>query len=435
MKKIIKIVEHAEELVIDAFKAGEYPQGTFTVKELNEIQSTYNPQKFEAPILIGHVSAYKGDTKIPAYGWVGSVKVVGDHLKLVASEFSQQLKDLIKGGFYKKVSAAFFQPNDPNNPTPGKWHLHHLAFLGAIPPAVKGLEQIAFAEVGNFGDGVVFAEMDIATVIDQAEKLGTEDTIKDMTEAVATFMAKVEDTLKSDVDEATKQNRIDLAKTDLSNELCTISDMHFGLTRKLEGMEEHTEKEEYSEQKNRIIELAQSIINKFTKGKEENPVDAKLQKQLEDENTALKAKVAEFAEAQRLADEAKVKADNDAKEALVKTEVTAFCEQAIRDGKMTPAMREKDEPIMLSLAKTSPDALVSFREKYSAPVVPIGEFAEAGKDLPKKNERPAIFVQADQYIKEHPSEFAGLTPELSLSRALYLHSQGKAEFKPVVETK
>ena len=57
------------EIVIDAFKAGKYSQGEFTLKELSEIASTYNPENYEAPILIGHLSdpSYKGKSAIRSY--------------------------------------------------------------------------------------------------------------------------------------------------------------------------------------------------------------------------------------------------------------------------------------------------------------------------------------------------------------------------------
>ena len=48
---------------------------------------------------------------------------------------------MLAKGRFKKRSASFYPPEHPNNPTPGKWHLRHVAFLGAQPPAVKGLRD------------------------------------------------------------------------------------------------------------------------------------------------------------------------------------------------------------------------------------------------------------------------------------------------------
>ena len=413
--------EMAEEIVIDAFKEGEYPQGKFTGKELSEIASTYNPSNYEAPILIGHLSdpSYKGKSSIPSFGWIGKAIVVGEHLKLVVSQFSDQLKEFIQQGFYKKVSAAFFQPDDPNNPTPGKWHLHHLAFLGGTPPAVKGLEGIAFAEI--VCEGVEFAEMDTEiTGIDAAEELGTEDTIKDLTESCATFISKVQDTLTSDIDADTQKSRCQLAAYDLQTEIQGCLDMHWMFTEKLENIEEHNEAEmsEKKTIKQTLVELAQSFINK---GKE-NKVDAKKEQEYQEQVATLTAQLKEFAEKERLAKEAQDKIDADKKIADEKialeakqTEIKNFCDETIKAGKMTPAMREKDEPIMFELSKTNIDALKSFQEKYSIPVVPLGEV-----DLHQEENKPAEnkLAKAEKYIKEHPKEFADLNHAQAIRKAL-----------------
>ena len=66
--------------------------------------------------------------------------------------------ELVRKGRYKKVSASFYPPNHPSNPQPENWYLRHVGFLGAHPPAVKGLAAINFADDE---DGVVsFGESD-----------------------------------------------------------------------------------------------------------------------------------------------------------------------------------------------------------------------------------------------------------------------------------
>ena len=468
--KWTKAKKEMSEIVIDAFKEGEYPQGKFTGKELSEIASTYNPANYEAPILIGHLSdpSYKGKSSIPAFGWIGAAKVVGDHLQLVASQFSDQLKEFIQQGFYKKVSAAFFQPDDPNNPTPGKWHLHHLAFLGGTPPAVKGLEGIAFAEISCVG--IEFAEMDTqVTGIDVAEELGTEDTIKDLTESCATFISKIQDVLTSDIDEDTQEQRCSLAAYDLQTEIQGCLDMHWTFTEKLENIEEHNEAEmseisfgglqnvivgergaelmqrvisnnklniqemggrngvsEHKSIKQVLIEMAQSFINK----RKETDVDTKKEQEYQAKIAEQDARLKEFAEKERLAKEAQDKIDADKKAADLlaaeearKTEVKNFCETAIKEGKMTPAMREKDEPIMFELAKTNADALESFQQKYSVPVVPLGT-TDIGNGQQDNDKRPQVIKSAEKYAIAHAKdkEFAGLDKDQAISRAMSMHS-------------
>jgi len=36
-----------------------------------------------------------------------------------------------------------FTPTHPANPVPGVWYPRHLAFLGAVPPAVPGLGTVS----------------------------------------------------------------------------------------------------------------------------------------------------------------------------------------------------------------------------------------------------------------------------------------------------
>ena len=62
------------------------------------------------------------------------------------AQVDEGFADLVKAGRYKKVSASFYPPTSPNNPKPGVWTLRHVGFLGAQPPAVKGLSAISFAE-------------------------------------------------------------------------------------------------------------------------------------------------------------------------------------------------------------------------------------------------------------------------------------------------
>jgi hypothetical protein len=70
---------------------------------------------------------------------------------------------MVKAERFKKRSASFYAPDDPSNPKPGVWYLRHVAFLGAQPPAVKGLKDIEFSEAAdavNFSETVTTQESD-----------------------------------------------------------------------------------------------------------------------------------------------------------------------------------------------------------------------------------------------------------------------------------
>lgn len=54
--------------------------------------------------------------------------------------------EMVDKGSFKKISASFYHPDSPNNPVPGVYYLRHVGFLGAQPPAVKGLRPVEFAD-------------------------------------------------------------------------------------------------------------------------------------------------------------------------------------------------------------------------------------------------------------------------------------------------
>jgi hypothetical protein len=143
---------------IDIFRSGNHTdsQGrafSFTDADLEAIAKQYDPALHEAPIVVGHP---KQDA--PAYGWIKSVSFQDGHLVAEPQNIEPQFAELVKGRRFSKVSSSFYPPNHPNNPTPGKYYLKHVGFLGATPPAVKGLKSIEFSEdadVVQFDDAAV----------------------------------------------------------------------------------------------------------------------------------------------------------------------------------------------------------------------------------------------------------------------------------------
>lgn len=133
-----------------ALTSMEGVQVTLTAADLQAIASAYNPAVHEAPLTIGHPAH-----DAPAYGWVKSLSFADGALN-ADCEQSTELGELVSKGHYKKVSASFYTPGAPGNPTPGKWGLRHVGFLGAQPPGVKGLKAVSFADaeegVVTFGE-------------------------------------------------------------------------------------------------------------------------------------------------------------------------------------------------------------------------------------------------------------------------------------------
>lgn len=112
----------------------------FTYADIESAAQAFSETVRAAPLVLGHPT-HDG----PALGWVKRLMVNGQGLYATAS-FGEELVEHVKKKRYPAVSAAWLKPNDARNPRPGRWYLKHVGFLGAIAPAVKGLEPVTFAE-------------------------------------------------------------------------------------------------------------------------------------------------------------------------------------------------------------------------------------------------------------------------------------------------
>lgn len=113
----------------------------FNEAVLQASAAAYDPNIHEAPIVIGHPK-----DNAPAYGWVNALAYAEDGLHANPAQVDAEFEELVKAGRFKKVSASFYLPDSPINPVPGTYYLRHVGFLGAQPPAVKGLKPASFAE-------------------------------------------------------------------------------------------------------------------------------------------------------------------------------------------------------------------------------------------------------------------------------------------------
>ncbi len=131
---------------IHIFKTGRHTDagGTtidFTEEDLAATVAAYDPTKHEAPIVVGHPK-----DNAPAFGWIKSLKFEEGNLTAEPDQVDPEFSELVQAGRYKKISASFYTPTSPANPVPGVYYLRHVGFLGAQPPAIKGLRGVVFAE-------------------------------------------------------------------------------------------------------------------------------------------------------------------------------------------------------------------------------------------------------------------------------------------------
>ncbi|TXT37405.1 MAG: hypothetical protein FD135_3636 [Comamonadaceae bacterium] len=126
---------------------------SFTESDLAATCAAYDPAKHEAPLVVGHPTH-----DLPAYGWVKSLAFSEGGIDATPAQVNNDFADMVAAGAFKKISACFYSPNSPSNPVPGVYYLRHVGFLGAQPPAVKGLRSPSFADAE---EGVLtFSEWD-----------------------------------------------------------------------------------------------------------------------------------------------------------------------------------------------------------------------------------------------------------------------------------
>ncbi len=153
----------------EVFKAGKYPQGKFTKKEIAEIAKNYDPKFCEAPITIDHQQSG------PAYGWVETVKADGDKLKVAFKDVPTEFEKDVNDGKYKKVSVELYRNLEGKGA-----YLKAVSFLGAATPQIKGLEPIKFME----SESDIF-EFEGANEINDASEHFTEADVDDLKNQVA----------------------------------------------------------------------------------------------------------------------------------------------------------------------------------------------------------------------------------------------------------
>lgn len=129
----------------------------FSESDLQATARAYDPKKSKAPLVVGHPK-----TDAPAQGWAASLSVSDRGLLAVADKVDPEFAEEVRAGRWGTISAKFYRPTEPGNPVPGVWYLRHIGFLGAQPPAVKGLDDPEFAEADDgcvcFQEGVAFAD-------------------------------------------------------------------------------------------------------------------------------------------------------------------------------------------------------------------------------------------------------------------------------------
>lgn len=315
------------------FKPGKHTASSgvtlqFGEAELRRAVEVYDPALSQAPIVVGHPK-----DNGPAYGWVGKLQQDGDGAIVADPEqVDASFAELVASGRFKNRSASWYTPGSAAHPLAGKdghdaYYLRHVGFLGAMPPAVKGLKPVEFSAsddgVVEFADSARWAWGSLAVLMRGfREWLIGEKGLEVADKVMPNFYL-------SDLDAAAKEAR--------------------------EVNESTAAAPAFSEEDPMTIAELQAQVAALTA-----------------ERDALKAKQmpADFAERESAiaAREAKV-AEAEAKAARLTVE--ARVDAAIKDGRALPAQRKQLVEFAMSLAEA--DAVVEFGEGDKAKKVTLRE--------------------------------------------------------------
>ena len=110
----------------------------WTEKSLDEIVNSYDPAYHEAPVIIG-----PQNESAPAYAWVKALKRKGTTIYAALKAVIPEFIEMVGKGLFKKRRISLGRDIKP-----GVLYLNYIAYLGAVPPAVKGLQDITLSQGG-----------------------------------------------------------------------------------------------------------------------------------------------------------------------------------------------------------------------------------------------------------------------------------------------
>jgi hypothetical protein len=145
---------------------------TWKEEDLEAIAKNYDPARHEAPVVIGHPKENS-----PAWGWVEGLKRKGDVL-YASLRLVPEFMGLLRKGLFRKRSVSLYPDMT----------LRHVGFLGAQPPAVKGLPDIPFSS----GEDGAFIELDFSEEMIKGKEV----------EKMKSFIEKLRRLLREELGEA-----------------------------------------------------------------------------------------------------------------------------------------------------------------------------------------------------------------------------------------
>ena len=111
------------------------PSLGITNEHVKGLAESYATSGVRAPVVTGHPK-----DNSPAFGWVVSCREDNENL-FCDVDLTPEFFALVEKGHYRERSVAFYDRKP--------YVLRHLGFLGANPPAIKGLKELTFSDDDN----------------------------------------------------------------------------------------------------------------------------------------------------------------------------------------------------------------------------------------------------------------------------------------------
>lgn len=139
---------------LELARTGNHNGVVITPEDILSMAENFTPQ---VPVTIGHES----DDSMPAFGWVTAVEASADGSVLLGEiELGAELAEAFAGGRYKNWSIGAARKEDDS------LYLHHVAFLGAVPPMIKDLKIIS---MGDRTKIITFSPVNCGFVLSDSE--------------------------------------------------------------------------------------------------------------------------------------------------------------------------------------------------------------------------------------------------------------------------
>ena len=269
---------------IPVFEVGYYPQletnsnpfGLADDNLLRELADSYNPSVYMAPLTTDH------EQFGPALGRFEGFEVRGDKLfaKVAPGSVDSDFANDLDTGKWLYPSIEIFFPSNPASPTPGRYSVKAVTWLGAGTPQIKGLfdgfsapweftasdgRHVACLSQFNRKEMSIMTEKELKAKLEKAEA-DLKAANKKAEEAAATFKEasdKSKADLKKQKDETAKLTTkvADLSGTKTA-EFKELADKNLVTEKALEALKKSIDERDATERKNSIATFCEEMKSK-----------------------------------------------------------------------------------------------------------------------------------------------------------------------------